>query len=144
VPNVAALRLGSGGPRELVFSLGYHNSTTTPYAEMLASLTINSKVLTLTVSGSLIEFSQVLAKALRANTLVELKNFLGYISFDEWKLLFETIAASTLKVIWIGYIFNSLSPIQITEASFIVANAIRTNRCITHLKFNQEFRNEDV
>jgi hypothetical protein len=109
---------------------------------MLASLTINSKVLTLTVSGSLIEFSQVLAKALRANTLVELKIFLGYISFDEWKLLFETIAASTLKVIWIGYIFNSLSPIQITEASFIVANAIRTNRCITCLNMHPDSRNE--
>jgi hypothetical protein len=73
IPNVAALQLAVGGP--IVWHLVFEETdpsltAKTPYTETLATLTEDSKVQMLALSGKPIEFNSVLVPALRANIAI--------------------------------------------------------------------------
>jgi hypothetical protein len=125
IPNVAALQLGVGGPHELDFWLVYNDSITTPYAGISASLTKYSNVRILIVRGRLTDFCRILAHALQANTLDELRLDVFSVSMDEWKLLWETLGASYISKVDIGFSTDFYDQDKKTQAARIVADVMR-------------------
>jgi hypothetical protein len=133
------------------FSFECEESFTTPYGEMLASLTKDSNVSILNLSGGCVGFCGVLVPFFRANILSQLKLDCCRPTMDEWKLLWETIATSAISsvrfiTVWvsnitIGYVESQDDIIQATQ---IVADVMRTNRGVRCLYFCTHFRDNDI
>jgi hypothetical protein len=144
IPNVAALQLDIGGPRELLFYNGHDPSMITPYAEILASLTKKSNTRCLRVCGGGFDYSGVLIPALRSISLDELEFNYCEVSLDEWKHLWESIDESTIFKVRIGEDIGFEYMYEHVQATRFVADVMRTNRRILHLDFDPNSRDEDV
>jgi hypothetical protein len=145
VPNVAALQLNVGGPRELCFELIGLDHMPEQYVEMLDSLTEGSNVRSLSFQGGPNDFtSRVLLPVLQAYKLAEFTVYDCEISMDEWRLLWETIGASKLRTVHIGGNFGLEIEDEAMEAMRIVADVMRSNRSIVRLDFYPFDCDEDV
>jgi hypothetical protein len=148
IPNVAALQLDKGGPRELhlVHWCYYRNVyRTNPIDKMLASMTTDSNIRCLSIKVKVIDFCGVLVRALRATTLHEFTIDYYNISMDDWKMLWEAIGASDLRTVCVKRRFLNIESAQERKkATLIVADAMRSNRRITELFMEPTYRDEGI
>jgi hypothetical protein len=144
IANVAALQLDVGGPRDLSFTFSNeHFRMCAPYAEMLASLTEQSNVRSLSFTGNPFDYEGDVVPALQVKTLEEFEMDEASISLKDLKLLLKAIGASNLIIVRIEYI-RYKGPAERTQFTHLIADALRNNRSITSFYCDYRCRDEDL
>jgi hypothetical protein len=145
IPNIAALQLGDGGPREIDFAFySFEDIATTPYFTMLLSLSEHSNLESLSHNGGPFEFDggALVPDLCIAPLLVTLNMCLSYITMEEWKEIWDEIAQSNLGTVRLELRMGIEG--ERMQAMRIVADTMQTNRSITKLDVDRYYRNEDV